>query len=400
MRGKKLLQRSAFAEAAEQFRRVVQAVPNSADDRALWANALVLSGRVADAISQMHLALELQPGNPKLHAFLGQILAQGEQRVAAVLCYQRALELAPDAKVEERLTMLKVGISRSVHSWHLLMLADMARNDIYQAAIEAAVRPDDLVLDIGTGTGLLAMMAARAGAEQVVACEKNPDLGEIARIIIHENHYDDHINVVKKSSQDLIIGTDLPRRATLLVTETFDNILIGEGALDIFRHARAHLLAPSARIIPCGGVIRGQLVTVPRLKSLLPLRDLSGFDLRALARISLDKHYYPIDLNSECWVPLSEPFDVIRFDFMDDISDERRWSLPISATEAGKAQGILLWFDLYLDQTRTFSSGPQGKARHWHQMAFVLSEEQLVNPGDTVHVAAEMGGNVLHFELQ
>jgi len=94
------------------------------------------------------------------------------------------------------------------------MVADLARNDAFEAAINRAVRPDEVVLDIGTETGLLAMMAARAGARHVYACEKVPDLADLAREIIARNGLADRITVIARESTDLAIGDEMPERAT------------------------------------------------------------------------------------------------------------------------------------------------------------------------------------------
>ena len=63
---------------------------------------------------------------------------------------------------------------------HQGMCADAVRNQAYRRALEAAVREQSVVLDVGTGTGLLARYAARAGARRVYAIEQSP-IAEIAR---------------------------------------------------------------------------------------------------------------------------------------------------------------------------------------------------------------------------
>ena len=65
--------------------------------------------------------------------------------------------------------------------WHFDMMADLGRNDAYDRALKALVKPEHVVLDIGTGSGLLAMMAARAGAKHVYAIEANESIAEKAR---------------------------------------------------------------------------------------------------------------------------------------------------------------------------------------------------------------------------
>ena len=398
-RGIKLLQRGAFGEAAEQFRRNVRASPTSAADRVFLARALLHTGRLAEAEAELRVASGFSPSDPDVYALLGHVIAQAGNRVQAALQLEHAVALDPAHPAGAELTELRAQISHSVHNWHLPMLADTVRNDAFQAAIEAAVTAGDVVLDIGTGTGLLAMMAARAGARHVVACEALPDMAELARLVVDANGFGDRIDVVAKSSTDLAVGVDMAERASLLVSETFDALLIGEGAIDWFAHAREHLLTPGARMIPAGGTIRGQLASVPRLKRLHPLNDISGFDLRPFARRALEKQFYPINLQAEQWTALSEPFDVLKLDFRDHIASRQNWSLPVTATADGVVDGLLLWFDLQLDDHISLTSGPgEHKASHWDPVVFVFDATCSVRAGETVAFNARMGSNVLFFE--
>lgn len=398
-RAHRLLERRSHAEAAELFRQVVRLPTATADDHAYLAQTLVLAGRLTEAEAALGAALALAPDAADLHACLGQVLVQQGRRVPAIACFRRAVALEPGHWAAGDLAAARGEISRSVHSWHLPMLADTARNEAFATAIAAAVRPDDIVLDIGTGSGLLAMMAARAGARHVHACEMLPDLAALARIVVAENGYADRITVIAKPSTELVVGVDLPERATLLVTETFDALLIGEGALAAITHARASLLTPTARIIPAGGVIRGQLVTLPRLKALFPLRTLCGFDLRAFAAHALDKQFYPVMPEIEAITSLSDPVDILRADFSQEVATEQSWTTAIPATQDGVVQALLLWLDLRLDPATLLSSGPGGTARHWNPVAFLFDAERSVQAGEAVTVGCRMGANVLHFEL-
>lgn len=106
------------------------------------------------------------------------------------------------------------------------------------------------VLDIGTGTGLLAMMAARCGADEVTACEAFQPMIEVARKCMAANGMSDRIRLIEKRSTDILVGVDMPERANVLVTEVFDTELIGEGAISTFSHALNHLLTSDCYVIP------------------------------------------------------------------------------------------------------------------------------------------------------
>lgn len=398
-RALKLLQTGQAAAAADQFRRIVRAFPDSLENRVLFAQALAQSGEPYEAERELETAIAQAPDQPDLYACLAQVLARTGRRVAAVGHYERALALAPGHWGAGELTALKAQISAAIHTWHLPMLADTARNDAFQAAIEAAVRPDDLVLDIGTGTGLLAMMAARAGASAVVACEALPDMADLARLVVAANGYGRQIKVVPKASTSLAVGTDLPRRATLLIAEIFDALLIGEGALDTFAHAHAHLLAPSARIIPAGGTVRAQLATLPRLKTMHPLSALNGFDFSPFARHATEKQFYPMERHGESWTALSEPFDVLGFDFHRPHPAQGNWQFPVAITRTGQVQALVLWLELQLDASTRISAGLDGTLRHWSPVAFLFDDEQPVVAGDILTVSARMSNNVLFFAL-
>ena len=106
------------------------------------------------------------------------------------------------------------------------MLNDTTRNDAFERAIQAAVAREGRharILDIGAGSGLLSMMAARAGAANIVACERVPIIAEAAERIVALNGLDRAIRVISKASNDLAVGKDLEGPADILVSEIISN---------------------------------------------------------------------------------------------------------------------------------------------------------------------------------
>ncbi len=116
------------------------------------------------------------------------------------------------------------------------------------------------VLDIGTGTGLLSMMAASCGADSVTACEAFKPMAEIAKKCIEANGMKDKICVIPKRSTEIQVGVDMKQRANVLVTEVFDTELIGEGAIGTFTHALENLLVKDCYVIPDNAIMYVQVV--------------------------------------------------------------------------------------------------------------------------------------------
>ena len=128
---------------------------------------------------------------------------------------------------------------------HGRMLHDDRRTGDYLAAIAAAVRPGDVVLEIGTGSGVLAVAAARAGARRVYAVEAS-DIAEVAERVFAANGVTDTVTLVPGWSREI----ELPERADLLVAELIGNEPLEEEILETTLDARRRLLHPDARLVP------------------------------------------------------------------------------------------------------------------------------------------------------
>jgi precorrin-6B methylase 2 len=128
---------------------------------------------------------------------------------------------------------------------HARMLHDDRRTGDYLAAIAEAVQPGDVVLDLGTGSGVLAVAAARAGARRVYAIEAS-DIAEASARVFAANGVDDTVTLVPGWSRQI----ELPEPADLLVAEIIGNEPLEEEILETTLDARRRLLKPGARMIP------------------------------------------------------------------------------------------------------------------------------------------------------
>lgn len=128
---------------------------------------------------------------------------------------------------------------------HVAMLNDVSRTGEFIGALNEVVRDDDVVVDIGTGTGVLAVAAAKAGAKHVYAVEAT-SASEWASRVFQANGVADRVTVVRGWST----AVTLPEPATVLVTETIGDEPLGEGILEWVIDAKRRLLASEPRIIP------------------------------------------------------------------------------------------------------------------------------------------------------
>jgi type II protein arginine methyltransferase len=274
---------------------------------------------------------------------------------------------------------------RAIPRWHFEMLNDTQRNDALLKSIAAAVRPGDHVLDIGSGTGLLAMAAAQSGAARVTTCEANPVLAEIARQVIDEHGYSDVITVLPRWSTDLDADRDLGGKVDLVVSEIVDCGLIGEGLLPTVRHARKHLLAPGGRMVPGAAKLLGRLVSSAAAAGLNRVDTVGGFDLTGLNLVSTNGHF-PLRTATRRHRLVSPAVELAAFDlFTDPLTDEtRRLTLPV--TESGLVHGLVAWFELDLGDGAVLDNAPENVTSHWGQAFVAFDRPIAVRTGDVVAV--------------
>lgn len=274
---------------------------------------------------------------------------------------------------------------RSVPRWHFSMLNDLERNDAFAVALERILPTGAHVLDIGSGTGLLAMMAAKAGAASVTTCESNPMLAEVARQIISQHGLSDVITVVPKRSNDLVVGVDLPRRADLIVSEIVDCGLIGEGVLPTMAHAREHLLAPGGSLLPESARLYGALLDSAVVDGLNRVGFAAGFDVGLLNGLATRGHF-PVRLPTWPHRLISGTSELCAFDFVSGSLEDGSCLVELVATAAGTAHGLVAWFEMSLGGGIVLRNSPDNLASHWMQAFVPLAQPVTVTEGERVRL--------------
>ncbi|XP_074093827.1 arginine methyltransferase 7 [Cotesia typhae] len=253
------------------------------------------------------------------------------------------------------------------------MLHDHERNEKYYLALQKAINKKHKqglkanVLDIGTGTGLLSMMAAKCGADTIVACEAFRPMAECAEKIIKNNGFESQIKLIKKKSTEIIVGEngDMERRANILVTEVFDTELIGEGALPTFKHAYEHLLEKDCIVVPDSGTVWVQVIdslTVRKWNRINEIKDpKTGKELikppSSVNKCAGSSAVHDIQLSQlprESFMALLAPQPIFRFDWSGKVPlvfNEIN-TLQCNAIASGTAHAVFMWWDLNMDEDK------------------------------------------------
>ncbi|MAF60574.1 MULTISPECIES: tetratricopeptide repeat protein [Pseudomonadota] len=345
------------------------------------------TGRPDLAITAMQAACAADPANPVAANNLAVMLSDAGRKIEALDQFRRAQALQPgNIHIEHQIRRLS---AEMVPFWHIPMLNDVRRNDAFEAAIIAALAqtgPDARVLDIGTGSGLLSMMAARAGAQSVTACEMVPIIADMARQIIADNGYSDRITVHTAPSTELKVGEHLDERADILVSEILSSDLLTEHVIDTFEDAHARLLKPDAIVIPRAASAIGCLVESQVLADYVFVDQVSGFDISRFGALASPK--LPIHGTMTDWKRLSDDVELVHIDLTRTQHQSDLHLLQINVLEDGIATGIVQWMHVDLAEGISFDNHPDGYTDGgWLQVLHNFPEPIAVRAGDVLNVA-------------
>jgi predicted O-methyltransferase YrrM len=328
-------------------------------------------------------------GNPLALARLADRIAGNDPARARALCAE-ALRLAPHEP--EVATIAAELMSESVPAWHAAIVADRARNEAYDAALRDAVTPGARVLEVGTGSGLLAMMAARAGAAEVVTCEENPVVAERAREIIARNGYADRVRVIGKHSSEVRIGEDISGPADIFVSEIISGSLLNEAVLPVMEDVVPRLVRPGGIVIPYRASIRIALAWYAGAPN-MRIGDVEGFDLSAFN--GLLAPHYPLQIEDPLLTLASPAADLFAFGFSSGgpYPDGRN---RIVVRAGSRANGVVQWIRIRTDEASHYENRPgSGEASSWSAEFHPFTDGGVVETGEEIAVAGSHGKTAL-----
>ncbi|RYY81045.1 MAG: tetratricopeptide repeat protein, partial [Comamonadaceae bacterium] len=387
-------ERASFEDGTRLARRAVQLDPalgpELAKSRIARGDALQSTGALEEAAAHYAAALALVPadGATLKNATLCLLEAnRGEEAIA--LC--REVLAADPGNLTAKLGMEWL-LSQLVPAWHVPMMNERERNQAFHDGLQAVVAPGSSVFEVGTGSGLLAMMAARLGAQSVVTCEAVPLVAATARTIVAANGYADRVTVLARPSTAVQVGAgkDLPAKADILVHEIFSSELLGENVLAAIEDAKARLLKPGGVILPSAASIMIALVGGDDgLAGNLHAGESFGFDLSAFNAVQPRKR--PLAREDLAPVLLGEPVEAFRFDFGKHASfPAERKQLQLAVTRAGTCHGIIQWIRIELAPGIVFENHPSRPraVSNWQQAVYTFPAPVQLEAGASVAVDA------------
>lgn len=338
--------------------------------------------------AQMHLTAE----DPLVRmAEMLQIpkLTGGVETSALIRFALRLRETAPANPMVWALTNTALG--GEIPAWHWAMVNDHPRNQSFRTAIDANVGPGMTILDIGSGTGLLAMMSARAGADHVYAVEESPHLAEIARRCIAANGYADRITLLEINSNQIEIGVHIPRKCDALTHEIMSTTVLDEGIIPTVAHARENLLAPNAALLP------ERIWAECRVSQAVQSRKrqahmIEGFDLSPLNILSPPS----ISATPSPEEMLSDGFQMPEFDLREvDENTRGRRVADVTICRDGTAAGVTQWLGYaFPDGTQFISDNPDSS---WGSYFHAFDQNKDVRVGDTLRIRSDFLPKILSF---
>ncbi|XP_070271378.1 protein arginine N-methyltransferase 9 isoform X2 [Myotis yumanensis] len=339
-----------------------------------WAEELDALSRTQDLLGCYEQALELLPDDEVICNSMGEHLFRMGFRDEAAGYFHKAVKLNPDFS-DAKENFYRVA-NWLVERWHFIMLNDTKRNTIYNAAIQKAVcLGSKSVLDIGAGTGIL--------------------------------------------------------RVSLVVTETVDAGLFGEGIVESLIHAWEHLLLQPktkgengncekyGKVIPASALIFGMAVECAEIRRhhRVGIKDIAGiclptnvkFQSPTYSSVDTEETVEPYTTEKMSRIPggylaLTECFEIMTVDFnniqeLKSLATRKPDKIGVPVIKEGILDAIVVWFVLQLDDEHSLCTSPSEESC-WEQAVYPVHDlaDYWIKPGD--HVMMEVSCQDCYLRIQ
>ena len=263
------------------------------------------------------------------------------------------------------------------------MVLDDRRNASYERALASLVTPDTVVLDAGSGLGVLGFIAARLGARKVYMIEPATNL-EAVKLIALQNGLQDRVELIKGTVEQAVI----PEKVDIITSVFTGNFMLEEDLLPVLFRARDAFLKEGGVLLPGAG----RMITVP-----VSLQDYydrqigcwkskpGKIDHSPMHQFAVNQIYYDT-FSGKPFRKLAEESVVCEIDFFTAQEAGCDATLSFTVTASGDLHGFLGWFDMSFEGER-LSTSPEAPATHWSQAFLPVDPVVRVSRGDFLELS-------------
>ncbi|KAG1890112.1 protein arginine N-methyltransferase [Suillus subluteus] len=294
--------------------------------------------------------------------------------------------IAPDVTSDSMTSRDYYADSYAHFGIHEEMLKDTVRTGSYRSAIinNGHLFKGKTVLDVGCGTGILSMFAAKAGASHVVGIDMSNIIDQ-AQKIIEANGFKDTITLVKGKLEEAELPID---QFDIIISEWMGYFLLYESMLDTVLLARDKYLKPDGLIFPDTAKLLFAAIEDQDYKEekINFWDNVYGFDYSCIKDIALRE---PLVDTVELKAVVTDPYVIKEIDLLTATKEDLTFTAPFSlaATRDDYVHAFLAWFDIVFDCTHKkvkFSTGPHAQYTHWKQTVFYTPSTVTIKRGQEI----------------
>ncbi|XP_055587107.1 protein arginine N-methyltransferase 1 [Uranotaenia lowii] len=272
---------------------------------------------------------------------------------------------------------------------HEEMLKDEVRTLTYRNAMyhNKHLFKGRTVLDIGCGTGILSMFAAKAGATKVIAVECS-NIIDYAQKIVEANHLDDVITLVKGKVEEIELPDGI-QSVDIIISEWMGYCLFYESMLDTVIYARDKWLKPNGMMFPDRCTLFVSAIEDRQYKDekINWWDNVYGFNMSSIRKVAI----------SEPLVDVVDPKQIVTSSYLvkeidlyvvqkKDLDFECPFHLIVKRNDF--VQALITYFNVEFTkchQKLGFSTSPEAPYTHWKQTVFYFDEYLTVKKNEEIY---------------
>jgi protein arginine N-methyltransferase 1 len=266
------------------------------------------------------------------------------------------------------------------------MIADRIRMDAYVEALRRSVGPQSVVLDLGAGTGIMALVAAKLGARRVYAVEPSAAL-QLGREAARVNGLAGRIEFLEMLASEVT----LPEPANVLISDLRSSLPLYQRHVPSIADARRRLLVSGATIIPREDSLWAAIVEAHDVHEALLRpwsRDGYGVDLSAGRSVATST---PRAVRLEAEQLLSRPLAWETLDYRTREQTDAKAEIHFEIVRSGAGHGIVLWFDSVLTEGVSITNAPGAAKLIYGQVLLPWPEAVSLKRGDEIAISLRAG---------